>query len=232
MRKYIFAIFVPFAILVTIFTGFQNYRQNKSADNLTLSSSFDSDQNLSTKLENIIAQLDKRLKSNQELLNHTRSNQEQLSRRFSVIEAKFKNLESANFDDTNAENKKIDISENKRKPELSEQNFAKWLNESLTLGFIDNADTIRATDEARQNLAKIPEINLETMKCSDLICKATFSYELGARSAIQNVFGEPPFMTEGFTVDEPDGTVSLYFVKPGESIENLRKEAMEDSLQG
>jgi len=42
--------------------------------------------------------------------------------------------------------------------------------------------------------------------------------------AAEDMFGQPPFVTEGFTLEEPDGRVLFYFSQPGESIVDLRKE--------
>jgi hypothetical protein len=65
------------------------------------------------------------------------------------------------------------------------------------------------------------------MQCGESFCRATFAHENGEQPDIQGLFGEPPFVNEGFTIHEPDGRVTLYFTRPGESLEKLRSEARE-----
>ena len=62
------------------------------------------------------------------------------------------------------------------------------------------------------------------MQCGDSFCRATFTHLGGEVPDIGVLFGEPPFVTEGFTVERPDGRVMLYFTQPGESLEQFRDE--------
>jgi hypothetical protein len=38
------------------------------------------------------------------------------------------------------------------------------------------------------------------------------------------------FMGSGFTVDEPDGSVKIYFTQPGQSLDELRNQAQKTTL--
>jgi len=114
------------------------------------------------------------------------------------------------------------------KPEstnISEADFGHWMDETLSVGNFDKDATELAIEEAGKSIAKAPGVKLEGMQCGERFCSATFAHENGEPPAIQDLFGEPPFVTDGFTINEADGRVSLYFARPGESLEELRSEA-------
>jgi hypothetical protein len=109
---------------------------------------------------------------------------------------------------------------------LAEADFGQWMDETLRVGNFDREATDLAKEQAGKSIAKLPGVSLEDLLCGQRFCRATFAHESGEEPAVQALFGEPPFMTEGFTIHEPDGRVSLYFVRPGESLQNLRGEAV------
>ena len=114
------------------------------------------------------------------------------------------------------------------KPEpaqISEADFGHWVDETLRVGYFDRDATELATEQAGKSVAKLPGVRLEDMQCGERFCRATFAHENGELPAIQELFGEPPFVTDGFTINEAGGRVSLYFVRPGESLKELRSEA-------
>lgn len=106
------------------------------------------------------------------------------------------------------------------------ETFVGSLDETLRVGFLDREATDVATAEAGTSIAKLPGVRLEDMQCGERFCRATLAQEDGKPSAISELFGEPPFSAaDGFTIDQPDGRVQLYFARPGESLDKLRKEA-------
>jgi hypothetical protein len=114
------------------------------------------------------------------------------------------------------------------KPEsakISEADFGHWMEETLRVGYFDRDATELAIEQAGKSVAKVPGLKLEDMQCGERFCRATFAHENGEPPAIQDLFGEPPFVTDGFTINEADGRVSLYFARPGEPLEELRSEA-------
>ncbi|MGH8610086.1 MAG: hypothetical protein ACREX9_22555 [Gammaproteobacteria bacterium] len=111
------------------------------------------------------------------------------------------------------------------KPEsanISEADFGHWMDETLDF---DRDATELAIEQAGKSVAKVPGVKLEDLQCGERLCRATFAHENGEPPAIQDLFGAPPFVTDGFTINEADGRVSLYFARPGESLEDLRTEA-------
>lgn len=85
--------------------------------------------------------------------------------------------------------------------------------------------TAQATEQAVISTGKTPGINLEDMQCDQRFCRAAFTNTNGRVPDVQPLLGEPPFVTEGFTIIEPDGRVVLYFTQPGVSLAALRNEA-------
>ncbi|MGH8581897.1 MAG: hypothetical protein ACREWG_03735 [Gammaproteobacteria bacterium] len=115
-----------------------------------------------------------------------------------------------------------------RKPEsgkVSETDLAHWMDETLRVGDVDRDVTKLAVEQAATSLPKVPGTYLEDLQCGKRFCRAIFGNEKGEQPAIRSLFGEPPFANEGFTLNEPDGRVSLYFTRPGESLEEFRSEA-------
>lgn len=116
--------------------------------------------------------------------------------------------------------------------ELSESDFGHWMDQTLRVGSFDRGATELAIEQAGKSVAKLPGVKVEDMHCDERFCRATFAHENGEPPAIQDLFGEPPFVTDGFTIDEADGRVSLYFGRPGEPLEELRSEARNAAESG
>jgi len=106
----------------------------------------------------------------------------------------------------------------------SETDLRHWMDEKLRVGNIDRDSTALAIEQADKSIAKVPGINLEDMQCGERFCRATFAHENGEKPDIQGLLGEPPFVNEGFFINEPDGRVSVYFTRPGTSLNELRSE--------
>ena len=114
------------------------------------------------------------------------------------------------------------------KPEsrkVSETDLGHWIDETIRIGSGDAYLTAKATEQAAVSLRKFPNVNLENMQCDQRFCRATFTKTNSKESDIQALYGEPPFVSEGFTINEADGRVLLYFTQPGVSLADLRGEA-------
>ena len=90
------------------------------------------------------------------------------------------------------------------------------MEETLCVGDVDRDVTNQAIEQTAQSLSRLPGTYLEDMQCGERFCRATFGNEKGEQPDIQNLFGDPPFVNEGFTVNEANGRVSLYFTRLGE----------------
>lgn len=133
--------------------------------------------------------------------------------------------ESNNIEQLSA-NAEVEVSDGNDSPgKFSEADLGRWIDKTLLVDSIDATLTAQATEQAATSLGKMPDINLENMQCNDRLCRATFANSNGKKTDIQRIFGEPPFLTEGFTVNEVDGRVSLYFTQPGVTMSELREEA-------
>jgi hypothetical protein len=116
--------------------------------------------------------------------------------------------------------------------QISEADVGHSMDETLRVGYFDRDATELAMEQAGKSVAKVPGVKVEDMQCGERFCRATFAHENGEPPAIQDLFGEPPFVTDGFTINEADGRVSLYFARPGESLEELRNEARNAAKSG
>jgi hypothetical protein len=106
----------------------------------------------------------------------------------------------------------------------SEADLGHWMDEKLRVGNFDRDSTALAIAQVDKSIAKLPGVNLEDMQCSERLCRATFAHEKGEPPVIEALFGQPPFVTEGFAINEADGRVSVYFTRPGTSLNELRNE--------
>lgn len=110
---------------------------------------------------------------------------------------------------------------------ISENDLGEWIDESLGVGYWDEQATAIATEQVATALVKVPGVELQGMQCMEGVCRARFAQQGGTTPAIGELFGEPPFVNEGFTVEEADGSVSLYFTGAGVSLDQLRSEAIQ-----
>ncbi len=109
--------------------------------------------------------------------------------------------------------------------EISEDDMAKWMNESLQ-GRQDNTRTEQVSGEIKASLARSPNLRVENVRCGDRFCRASFFQEDGEPPRLDSLFGVPPLTGEGFTVSEPDGHVAVYFAREGASLDDFRSEAI------
>jgi hypothetical protein len=114
---------------------------------------------------------------------------------------------------------------------LSEADFGQWLDEALDTGDFDRDVTRLTTEQMETSLAEVPGINLANMQCGEHFSRASFISENGKPPNISQLIGASPFIDSGFTINDPDGSVRVYFTQPGQSLSELRSEARESALR-
>jgi hypothetical protein len=114
---------------------------------------------------------------------------------------------------------------------LSEEDFGHWLDEALNTGDFDRDATRLTMEQMETSLAEAPGIDLADMQCGGRFCRASFVAENGKPPNISQLIGASPFIDSGFTINEPDGRVRVYFTQPGQSFSELRSEAQESALR-
>jgi len=130
-------------------------------------------------------------------------------------------LDAGDFDHDATESV-MDEAETKK---LAEADFVHWMDAALDRGDFDRNTTKSVMDQAETSLAIVPGINLADMQCSEQFCRATLISETGKPLNISQLLGASPFMDSGTTIPEPDGSVRVYFVQPGQSFSTLRSKA-------
>jgi len=146
--------------------------------------------------------------------------QAELSAKLSDLDDRLRSIEALN--QKKEEVPKSDV----RKPEVAEADLASWMDEGLRTEAWDKTWTDLTTAAIEQGLVHSPEIKLEELDCNRRVCRAMFSQDDGQRPDASKLFGLMPNTQEGFTIEEPDGRVKVYFTRAGESLANLRTEAV------
>src|SRR5581483_1915952 len=148
------------------------------------------------------------------------------------LEARLRDMETTASDHVQAQTvTRPDDSEankgsEKAKPKkLSEGDFGHWLDQALDTGDFDRDATKSITEQMATSLAEVPGINLTDLRCGERFCRASFVSDNGKPPKITQLIGASPFIDSGFTINEPDGRVKVYFTQPGESLSDLRSEA-------
>jgi hypothetical protein len=114
---------------------------------------------------------------------------------------------------------------------LSEADFGHWLDTALVTGDFDRDATRLTIEQMETSLAEVPGLNLADMQCGARFCRASFASDNGKPPKITKLIGASPFIESGFTINEPDGRVRVYFTQPGQSLSELRSEAQERALR-
>jgi len=110
---------------------------------------------------------------------------------------------------------------------VSEADVATWMDEHLN-GRVDRAATQQASLQIQDSLELVglTDLRVENVGCAERFCRASFSQESGERPAVSELFGAAPFTGEGFTIEEPDGRIAIYFGRNGASVRDFRSEAL------
>lgn len=198
------------------------------------------------KLDELAGVLERYQQTNQEYLQQTRMQQSRLDKRLVDLDNRLQSVETgaeapttdrvvwysegqvaAQHDLTEDDAETASDTKNLEPKKVTESELSHWMDDTLILEEPDQESTRATAKLAEESLEKVPGVQLNDMQCTDGFCRATFASEDGESPAIGDLFGEPPFESEGFTVNQPDGRVVLYFTRAGESLDELRIEAEE-----
>jgi len=160
-----------------------------------------------TKLLTTINKIDARLDS-------LETNSEQLM-------SKTVKQDNSEISDTN----QVNLSKKTKAVTMIEADLGSWMDTSLTQA--DATATSLAFEQAAVTISDNSALDLDGMECAERFCRATVTLKSDDPDAVRNLFGHPPFMTEGFTIHDADGRVQVYFTQPGVSLRDLRGEALE-----
>lgn len=188
------------------------------------------DQELQKGLDQLISMLQRYQHKNQEQHRQTRSQQDRLHAQLVAVETRLRNLEAGQANALMVRDVlEVGLVENHNSG-APEQEVAEWIDDSLKWGNFDREITEQAESEALRTLSGLSGVGLEQIQCGDRFCRAELKYDQGRKNAVMELFGKPPFTSDGFTTEESDGRTALYFVRPGESLEELRREVLQESL--
>lgn len=182
------------------------------------------------KLDKLAGALDRYQKTNQE-------HQARLDKKLADFNARLRSLETTRAspsDGTGPHGNPSGPDGSTGKPEpkiVTEADVSHWMEDSLRAGSFDKEATEQAREQAIKSIAKMPGVNLDDLQCGKGFCRATFAQDSGEAPEIGELFGEPPFENEGFTVNEADGRVSLYFARQGGSLEAFRNAAQQRAAE-
>lgn len=149
--------------------------------------------------------------------------QADVSGKLAELDTRLRNVESSK--DVEAATTEADDQKAARDRKVSEAELASWLDDGLHEGWDRNRTNLTGA-EIEKGLVQTPEIKLEELDCDARVCRASFSQENGERPAAPSLYGLLPFAQEGFTIEEPDGRVKVYFTEKGASLNDLRTQAV------
>ena len=183
--------------------------------------------------------LDEAINKNQEIqsqqLQKLTDNQNKLASSLNSIQNKVALLENNILSGPSTENVKTENNQTKNdKNSLTPENvpevlIGQYLESSLTDEALNDDITGIAVQQTQDQLHNLPGVNLETMQCSERYCRAKFNRVDGELPDLSDLWGTPPFMNQGFTLDQDDGSVILFFTNTGVTIDDLRKETFLNS---
>jgi hypothetical protein len=187
----------------------------------------------STPSEKSITQIEK----DETKANFTYNNQSDdikvIKEKLAFLESKLKLIEEKNnLVLSTASNIKTTLTKEPTKPEakkFTQNDFGKWLDNILDSGGYDDQSTQPILSKADKALLNSPETQLNDMRCSKEFCRATVKAELGNKlddSSLLIAFSE--FSETGFTRNESDGSVKVYFSQSRKSMDALQTDAEND----
>ena len=100
----------------------------------------------------------------------------------------------------------------------------------MVTGEFDRDATSSTVEQMGASLAQVPGITLTDMQCGGRFCRASFASDNGDRPDLSQLMGASPFIDSGFTLNEPDGRVRVYFTQQGQSLSELHSEAQAQVL--
>ena len=108
---------------------------------------------------------------------------------------------------------------------VSESTLSTWMMQILESGSHDLSLTGQVFDQARSTVQqRLKNVNIDELECEARFCRAVFSSFDGTRPQLRPIFGRPPFMTEGFTMNEGDNRIALYFMQRGTTLAEISQD--------
>jgi hypothetical protein len=188
-----------------------------------------SDKNLTTQLDDMTNDIYDNKFEYQEKFKLAFIEQQKINKKLEDVLSRLKFIESTveQQSDESENDTQLDVgsyhsSDTKTYKAQSEVDFGNRLDNSLLEN--DAVASAIATEQAVVTLENTSNINLDDMQCSTNFCRATFTLGSTDKMAIRNLFGQPPFMSDGFTIHDPDGRVKVYFTQGDVSLADLRSE--------
>jgi|GEM_PF-1981106 len=203
---------------------------------------------LQNKLDELATVLQRYQAFSQEQLEQNQSQQARIDKKLSSLDSRMRSVETvasrheqdmnalawdsaSPIDDrlgqTVADEDLVDDTETTQPPKISEGELSLWMDELLSGDHLDESAATLNVQQVEESLLNLPDVYLDDMKCGEGFCRATFASGQDKQPEIGALFGQPPFLSEGFTVDLSDGRVALYFAGPGETLEGFRGEAQQ-----
>lgn len=107
---------------------------------------------------------------------------------------------------------------------LTDENLGKYMDSAINDQGWDEEISEDTYELARGVVDNISNLVVDSMKCIDSYCQAKFFSEDGKNPSLDDIWGHPPFMNEGFTVPQEDGSILLYFTQENseKSISDIR----------
>lgn len=111
--------------------------------------------------------------------------------------------------------------------DLSDSDMATWMDHRLQAAS-DPAVSQQASAQLNATIAQVKRMDLhvEKVSCGERFCRASFYQDNGERPVVRDIYGAPPITGEGFTIQEPDGRLGVYFARNGEHVSDFRDEAL------
>jgi hypothetical protein len=185
--------------------------------------------------DQLITEFQNRQQSDRQQLKLALVQQTKLLKALKKIDARLDSLEvsseqlmsktSKRENSENSGSNQANLSKKTKALTMGEADLGNWMDTSLTES--DATATSIAFEQASETISENSAIDLDGIECAKRFCRATVSLKSDDPDAIRNLFGHPPFMTEGFTIHDADGRVQVYFTQPGVKLGDLRGEALE-----
>lgn len=228
------AILIVFSLLAAVSIAFAILQSGAGLDSQRPSLTHDEQEPraaLSEALHRLAREVATYQAANLTQLQQTRAEQQQLSASLAQVVDRLGVLEATitahsaigNTEGAAAEPSASRDDEKSAPKQVSEAELGQRLDETLLASGGDAQLTTRALEQALSGVTRLPGVSLEDMQCERRFCRATFFAETGETPRVEALFGEPPFMTEMFTIPGANGRVQVYFTQPGVTLEEIRR---------
>src|SRR5262249_34245069 len=114
-------------------------------------------------------------------------------------------------------------------PRMSQRDLGGWMSHRLRVDGPHNDETRELREERGQRVKLMPQFKLEDVEQRKHLCLSTDTRIGGARADVGKVMEMPQF-DQLFSVFEPDNRFKIYALRPGETIEGFRQEAVADPM--